>query len=249
MAESDFFGNQGSLESTTTNVPPSVTVFPDVVGQPIATEHEVVAAGETLRQQQPFDYVHFVSFLGLRAISIFPIEDVELKEPSHGPPAGRGVSMSVVYGKVRRGKGTHMPVAVKRAANLVNLGRQHVAAQGSTHETWLLDLFFELQIMAHSSIQSSNNIVRLLGIAFDHWDSDATQPPTPWVIVEPAHEVFINLRRYFENKKRPAMAHIHTACSLIADVADGLATLHVHSGWFSHHSSCCAGAIYPVLCG
>ncbi|KAH7146102.1 hypothetical protein EDB81DRAFT_484908 [Dactylonectria macrodidyma] len=228
MAESDFFGNQGFLESTARNLPPSTAVGLDVQGQPSSTG---VAQGETLPREtlpkQPrFDYVHFVTFLGLRGIRIFPIEDVELKQSSHERQAGRGVSMSVVYGEVRDGENVRKPVAVKRAAYL---GGQHSAAQGAAHDTWLLDLFFELQIMVHPSIQASNNIVRLLGIAFDDRDSDAAQPLAPWVIVEPAHEAFINLRGYFESQQRPATKQLSTACSLIADAADGLAILHVHS--------------------
>jgi hypothetical protein len=121
-------------------------------------------------------------------------------------------------------------VAVKLGKRAAELAGELPATPGATHESWLLDLFFELQIMAHPSIRASSNIVSLLGIAFDDRDSNAAQPLTPWIIVEPAHKTFITLRGYFESTHRPATNQLSTACSLISDIADGLATLHAHSG-------------------
>lgn len=64
-------------------------------------------------------------------------------------------------------------------------------------ETWLNDLYFELQIMSHQPLCEHPNIVQLEGISFiDHTNEDIY----PLLIVEPACRDFPDLTRLLSSR-------------------------------------------------
>lgn len=156
-------------------------------------------------ESQQLDYLHLVTFLGIRNIQIIPFQDLHiLSGLSRGVTASMQVSLGEWNGQV---------VAVKAVRPRINdLAR------------WFHDLHFELQIMSHEPLCSHPNIVRLLGISFE--DVPIQQTFLPVLVVEAACAEYPDLTRFLCHKGsslRPA-----TAKGLIADIADGLTVLHQH---------------------
>ena len=177
--------------------------------------------------EHPVSYIHFVTFLGLRGIETLSKDDIDIESTQ----ASHGLSMQVLRGRVKRGKHCGKVVAVKQARRSLernSSGRGHSHAE-RTPRAWILDLYFEMQIMTHRSLCNHPNIVRLLGIAFDSEPEieGSRWPFSPSLVVEPAE---CDLAEFFRRRPSHHPLSLQDTFLLIGDVADGLSVLHAHRG-------------------
>jgi serine/threonine protein kinase/ankyrin repeat protein len=184
---------------------------------------------DTATDQKPVSYIHFVTFLGLRGIETLSSDDIDPDQTE----SRHGASMEVLRGRVLHGNRQGQLVALKQARRssetaAASHGQGGRRSPERKPRAWILDLYFEMQIMTHRSLRNHPNIVQLIGIVFNTEPKAERSrwPFTPSLVVEPAD---CNLAEFFRHRlPDQGPLSFRDTFSLIADVADGLSVLHAH---------------------
>jgi hypothetical protein len=115
-----------------------------------------------------FDYIHSAKFLAMRNVEIVPLDVVCLDSgiEMQGSIAERRVQLEAI------GAGTSMQVVLaKWESRVVAVKVPRTAFQQSDrrrqrlYNSFMYDIFFEIQIMSHKPLCDHPNIVKLLGIS------------------------------------------------------------------------------------
>ena len=156
-------------------------------------------------EQEPFDYLHFVTFLALRNIKIFPLSDIHclngnmgleewMDNPGNSAVVGSGGSIKVVLCKCRGNE--LVACKIPHAA----CQRSNKSSRNQYYSRFMYDMFFEIQVMSHIPFQSHPNITKLLGVSFGLCNqNDAFIYPI--LLVEPADRTYPDLRRFVESQQ------------------------------------------------
>lgn len=205
------------------------------IENPVPVANPSIPALSNKDEENDVNYIHFVTFLGVRDIQVFPFEDIHVQDHlnNSADSYGKGLSMQVLRGQFTKGNRQGQFVAVKQARSVAAGSDAAALAEVRKHQSWLLDIYFELQIMTHKPLCNHPNIVQLLGITFGNDKPGQTTDYnsfSPILIVEPAHEKYIDLARFFDKRDTEDSLSLSDTFSLIGDVADGIAALHAYRG-------------------
>lgn len=177
-----------------------------------------------------FDYLYFGKFLAYRNINLVNFMALSRHQTTSldsdkAKTLGEGKTMSV---ELRNLDGE--VVAIKTPRKLIKMVADSVGGDTSTtavqsvHSNFMIDMFFELQVMSHKPLCDHPNIVKLIGLTFYRPAYHGIVIPIP--IVESADLRYPDLQRFMESTDRETPLPLNSAYELISDIADGVTVLH-----------------------
>jgi serine/threonine protein kinase len=180
-----------------------------------------------------FDYIHFAKFLAMRHVEIVPLNKLVCLD------SGIDLEQSIEERRVQLeavGAGTSMQVVLAKWDSRIVAAKVPRTVYQQTdrrrrqrlYNSFMYDIFFEIQIMSHKPLCDHPNIVKLLGISFNTIVSEVPEHNRiyPVLVVEAAHPLYPDLQRFVEAPSCPRPIPLDLVFGLIGDMADGLSILH-----------------------